>query len=251
MMSKLLVPPRCARLGLNILGGATVIESIHRFPRASKIEDKELNDYAPFRYWVKDLVRSLNVELEVKGTPLAQGSLFLANHVSWVDTVILNHAEPLAFVSRHDVEDWPFIGTFTRRMGSVYVDRSNKFQAYRSIPKLEDKLRSGRSVIVFPESTTSDGSHLLPFYGMFVESAVRVGCQVQPIALRYFDKSGNTMREAAYAGDDSFGETLVRILSQKKVYASIEFLEPIDALNVDRKEVLRISRDRIARALSL
>lgn len=243
------VPPKLTRLALNILGGASVIDAIHRFPRLSHISQRELNDYSSFRYWVKDLVRSLNVELQVSGKPVGQGNLLVSNHVSWVDTVILNHAEPLAFVSRHDVEEWPFIGTFTKRMGSVYVDRSNKFQAYRSIPKLEAKLSSGRSVIVFPESTTSDGSELLPFYGMFLESAVRVGCLVQPVALRYFDKQGNTLREAAYAGDDSFGETLIRMFKQKKVYASIEFLPPLDASKLGRKELCEMSRKSIAHAL--
>lgn len=245
------IPPRVGRLGLNILGGAGVIESIYRFPSLSGIEFKELNDFGSFRFWVRDLVRSLNVELIVKGQPIDQGNLFVSNHVSWVDTVILNHAEPLAFVSRHDVAEWPFVGGFTQRMGSVYVDRSNKFQAYRCIPKLEDRLRSGRSVVVFPESTTSDGSELLPFYGMFLESAVRVGCFVQPIALRYFDKDGNTLRAAAYAGDDSFGETLFRIFRQPKVYASIEFLAPFDARNMTRKELCEKSRLAIANSLGL
>jgi 1-acyl-sn-glycerol-3-phosphate acyltransferase len=250
-MSSLLLPPRAGRLGLNILGGATLIESVHRLPRLSKIDDRELNDYRSFRFWVKDLVKSLNVRLEVKGEPVEQGNLCVANHVSWVDTVILNNAVPLAFVSRHDVEEWPFIGTFTKRMGSVYVDRSNKFQAYRSIPVLEEKLSQGRSVIVFPESTTTDGRSLLPFYGMFIESAVRVGCYVQPIALKYTDGKGQLLREAAYVGDDSFGETLSRILKQPKVFAHIEFLEPIDARKYNRKEIARMSRERITQALGL
>ena len=249
LVSKLRLPPRIGRLGANIVGGAAFIESCYGFPRLSAIDHKELNDYRPFRFWVSDLVRSLNVSLNVTGQPLPQGNLFVSNHVSWVDTVILNDSEPMSFVSRHDVEEWPFIGTFTKRMGSVYVNRSNKFQAYRCIPHLENKLRAGRSVIVFPESTTSDGSGLLPFYRMFIESAVRVGCHVQPIALKYTDGEGNLLREAAYAGDDSFGETLVRILKQKKVYAHVDFLEPIDASRYNRKQILTMSQARISEAL--
>lgn len=249
--SPLLLPPRVGRLGLNILGGAALIESVHRVPVISKIHERELNDYRSFRYWVKDLVKSLNVSLELYGEPIGQGNLCVANHVSWVDTVILNNAVPLAFVSRHDVEEWPFVGTFTKRMGSIYVDRSNKFQAYRSIPVLEEKLSEGRSVIVFPESTTTDGTELLPFYGMFIESAVRVGCHVQPIALKYTDSEGRLLREAAYVGEDSFGETLTRILRQPKVFAHLEFLAPIDARKHDRKEIASLCRERIKTALNI
>jgi 1-acyl-sn-glycerol-3-phosphate acyltransferase len=248
-MNLIRLPIRVGRLGVNILGGATYIESCYRLPRVSKIDSKELNDFGPFRYWVKDLVKSLNVYLEVEGRPVSQGNMMVSNHVSWVDTVILNHAEPLSFVSRHDVEGWPFIGTFTRRMGSVYVDRSNKFQAYRCIPNLQDKLRSGRSVMVFPESTTSDGTQLLPFYSMFLEAAVREKCLVQPVALTYTDKDGNRLREAAYAGDDSFGETLIRILKQRKVYAKIKFLAPFDAAVHDRKELVKLCRESIEKEL--
>lgn len=250
-ISSLLLPPRAGRLGLNILGGATLIETVHRTPALSRIHERELNDFRAFRFWVKDLVKSLNVRLEVRGEPVEQGNLCVANHVSWVDTVILNNAVPLSFVSRHDVEEWPFIGTFTKRMGSIYVDRTNKFQAYRSIPALEERLLQGRSVIVFPESTTTDGTELLPFFGMFLESAVRVGCYVQPIALKYTDKHGRLLREAAYAGEDSFGETLARILKQPKVYAHLDFLEPIDARNKNRKEIAQISRERIKAALDI
>lgn len=240
---------RAGRLGVNILGGAGYIESCYRLPKLSGIHNKELNDLSPFRFWVKDLVKSLNVVLDIEGEPVPQGNMLVANHVSWVDTVILNHAEPLAFVSRHDVEDWPFIGTFTKRMGSVYVDRSNKFQAYRCLPNLQSKIRSGRSVMVFPESTTSDGTSLLPFYGMFLEAAVREKCLVQPVALMYTDEYGNRLREAAYAGDDTFGETLVRILKHKKVYARIKFLEPYDASVFGRKELLKMSRQAIEEEL--
>ncbi|KZY62518.1 hypothetical protein A3742_04025 [Oleiphilus sp. HI0071] len=250
-LSSFLLPPRAGRLGLNILGGAALIESVHQMPNLSKIYERELNDYRSFRFWVRDLVKSLNVKLEVSGSPVEQGNLCVANHVSWVDTVILNNAVPLAFVSRHDVEEWPFVGTFTRRMGSIYVDRSNKFQAYRSIPALEQRLSQGRSVIVFPESTTTDGTELLPFYGMFIESAVRVGCYVQPIALKYTDAKGYLLREAAYAGDDSFGETLARILKQPKVYAHVSFLDPIDARKHDRKSIAAMSRERIKLALGI
>lgn len=249
ILGSMLLTPRLGRLGVNILGGAAFIESCYRFPKVSSIHDRQLNDFAPFRFWVNDLVNSLNVKLTIIGEPAPQGNLLVSNHISWVDTVILNHAEPLSFISRHDVEEWPFIGTFTKRMASVYVDRSNKFQAYRSIPSIVDRLQEGRSVLVFPESTTSTGEALLPFYGMFLESAVRAKCMVQPVALKYTDKHGKTLREAAYAGDDSFGQTLMRLLKQPKVFARIEFLEPIDATKHSRKEILALSRKSIHQAL--
>lgn len=236
---------RGARLGLNLVAGGLFIEACHRFPSLSGIESRHLNDYAAFNYWVKDLVTSMNTRLSIKGAPIMEHGLFVSNHISWLDTIILNHAKPLSFIARHDLVEWPFIGTFTQRMASVYINRSNKFHAYRSLPRIEERLNEGRSVSVFPESTTSDGRSVLPFYPMFYEAAVRCGLPVQPVAIRYFDASGKPSVDPAFIGEDSFAETLERIFLMDKVYAELTFLEPLDSRIHDRKALCRLSRERI------
>lgn len=240
---------RSARLGLNLMSGGIFIEACHRFPSLSGIRQRHLNDYPAFNYWVKDLVRSMNTRLTIKGEPIIEHGLFVSNHISWLDTIILNHAKPLSFIARHDLVDWPFIGTFTQRMASVYINRSNKFHAYRSLPRIEARLMEGRSVSVFPESTTSDGRTVLPFYPMFYEAAVRCGLPVQPVAIRYFDKHGNPSTDPAFIGEDSFVETLERIFLMDKVFAELTFLEPLDSRNYDRKALCSISRAQILKSI--
>src|SRR5690606_24005626 len=156
-------------------------------PRISGVHHKALNDYRLFRFWVDDLTHSLNIRLHVHGEMMAEPGLFVSNHVSWADTVVMNKLRQVSFVARHDLEHWPALGTFTKRMQTVYIDRSNKFHAYRSIPRLEEKLAAGRSVHFFPESTTSDGLSVRPFYPMFFEAAVRTRKPVQPVLIRYTD----------------------------------------------------------------
>jgi 1-acyl-sn-glycerol-3-phosphate acyltransferase len=244
-------PFKYGRFALNILGGSAFIESCYAAPKISGIHGKHLNDYPPFRFWVKDLLHSMNVTLETKGVMMEENGLFISNHVSWADTVVLNRARPLSFIARHDLEEWPAIGTFTRRMHSVYIDRSNKFQAYRCIPRIEERLQEGRSVVVFPESTTTNGTRLLPFYGMFYEAAVRQGSRVQPVALRYEDECGELYTGASFVGEDSFLQTLDRLLSIKKVYAKLSFLEPLDASKLNRKELCVRTKQMIAAELGL
>lgn len=239
---------RYGRLGANLLGGGALISAIHRFPSLSGIRDLHLNDYPAFRFWVEDLVRSLNTRLFVQGEPV-QHALFASNHISWLDTVILNHAKPVSFLARHDLVEWPLIGTFTRRMHSVYVDRTNKFTAYRSLNNIVDRLNEGRSVVFFPESTTSNGSALLHFHPMFFEAAVRTGVPVQPVAIRYKDNLGNYTADPAFIDDDSFVDTMSRLIAQKKVRAELVFLEPVDAKGMNRKELCWETRKRIGQAL--
>lgn len=236
---------RFARLGGNLVAGSAFISSCYRFPKISKIDQHHLADYRLFARWVEDLIYSMNTRLTVTGEIMQESGFFVSNHISWLDTILLSHIQPISFIARHDLEHWPLLGTFTKRMQSVYIDRSNKFQAYRSIPALEERLKQGRSVHVFPESTTSDGTSVLPFYPMFYEAAVRTGKKVQAVAIQYKDEYGLPLTEAAYINNDSFLDTLERILKVKKVYAHCHFFEPLDATNLDRKELCRRTRDQI------
>ncbi len=240
---------RYSRFAGNLTAGGAFIQACFSFPQVSRIHERHLNDYDLFRLWVKDLLHSTNTELHVTGQMMNAPGLFVSNHISWLDTIVLNHARPLSFIARHDLKDWPLLGKFTQRMHSVYVDRSSKFSAYRALPVIEERIKMGRSVLVFPESTTSDGRGVLPFYPMFYEAAVRVKCMVQPMALRYTDDQGVAITEPAFIDDDSFFDTLDRIYSIEKVHAHLEFLEPLDATRMNRKEMCKRSRELIGKAI--
>lgn len=242
---------RFSRLGLNLFAGSAFISACYRFPALSGIKEQSLNDYRLFNLWVADLAKSMNSQVHVSGEMMQENGIFVSNHISWLDTIIFNHLRPLSFVARHDLEYWPLLGTFTKRMESIYIDRTNKFQAYRSIPNIESKLLEGRSVHLFPESTTSDGQEVLPFFPMFYEAAVRVGVRVQPVVLRYSDGFGNFIPEPAFIDDDSFLDTLERILRIERVHAHVHYCEPLDARKVGRKELCKVSRQMIVEQLEI
>ena len=237
---------RFARLGGNLVAGSAFISSCYRFPRISRIDQHHLGDYRLFARWVEDLTYSMNTRLTVTGEVMAEPGLFVSNHISWLDTIILSHIQPISFIARHDLEHWPLLGTFTKRMQSVYIDRRNKFHAYRSIPAIEQRLNEGRSVHVFPEATTSDGKGLLPFYPMFYEAAVRTNKRVQAVAIRYLDEHGQWLPDPAFIDEDSFLDTLERILKVKRGYAHCHFFEPFNARQLGRKELCRQTKEQIA-----
>ena len=242
---------RYGRFAANLVAGGAFIQSCFTFPSISRIDERHLNDYELFRLWVKDLLYSTNTELCVTGEPLSVAGLLVSNHISWLDTIVLNHAKPLSFIARHDLQEWPLLGKFTQRMHSVFVDRTNKFSAARALPVIENRLLSGRSVLVFPESTTSNGRQVLHFFPMFFEAAVRAKTYVQPVALAYTDEAGDPITEPAFIDDDSFFDTLDRIFETEKVYAHLRFLEPLDAQKYNRKEMAAMSRVAIADALKV
>jgi len=180
---------------------------------------------------------------------MPEQGMSVSNHISWLDTIVLSGIKPISFIARHDLEHWPLLGTFTSRMQSVFINRDNKFHAYRSIPAIEKKLNEGRSVHVFPEGTTSVGKTVLPFYPMFYEAAVRTGRPVQPVVISYTDAGGNLLPEPAYIDDDTFGDTLGRMFLVDQIYAHVHFLSPMDSKLLGRKELGLRSRDAILKKI--
>jgi 1-acyl-sn-glycerol-3-phosphate acyltransferase len=231
------------------MSGGAFIASCYRFPSISKIKFNYLNDYSLFSLWVDDLNRSMNVKVHVTGEIMKEHGLFVSNHISWLDTIVLSGIKPLSFIARHDLEHWPFLGTFTSRMQSVFINRDNKFHAYRSIPAIEQKLNEGRSVHVFPEGTTSVGKTVLPFFSMFYESAVRTARPVQPVVIRYTDAYGHLLADPAYIDDDTFGETLARMFEVDQIFAQVHFLPPMDSTVLGRKAMNTQSRNAILKKI--
>lgn len=112
------------------------------------------------------LVRLLGFKVRVRGT-MAQreeGSpiLFVSNHSSYLDIPVLGSIVPASFVAKAEVARWPFIGMMARLQKTVFIERrSLKAASHRD--GLREEMESGKSLILFPEGTSSDGMRTLPF----------------------------------------------------------------------------------------
>lgn len=168
---------------------------------------------------------SLGVQVRVEGR-LAEGpALLVANHLSWLDIVVLLATEDVGFVAKREVADWPIIGRLARAIGAIFVDRLRKRDLLRSIPALEQELRAGRSVVLFPEGTTSDGRALLPFRPAMIEAAVRAEVPVVPVVVHasaYADASA-----LCWIGAETLLANLPRVRATSDATFAVRFLAPI------------------------
>jgi 1-acyl-sn-glycerol-3-phosphate acyltransferase len=113
--------------------------------------------------------------------------LLVANHISWLDIVVLHAARHCRFVSKAMCKRWPLIGTLATGAGTLYIERESRRDAMRVVHHMADALQAGDILAVFPEGTTSDGISLLPFHANLIQAAVSAGAPVQPVALRFID----------------------------------------------------------------
>lgn len=88
--------------------------------------------------------------------------VFVANHTSWIDILVLGAVLPAFFIAKADVRHWPFIGFLTRLGSTIYITR-NRQEAGQNVRDILQRLNEGYNIAFFPEGTTSDGSSVRPF----------------------------------------------------------------------------------------
>ena len=162
--------------------------------------------------------------------------LLVANHISWLDILVIHAAVYCRFVAKSEVRHWPLIGTLATGAGTLYIERDSRRDALRVVHHMADSLKAGDVLAVFPEGTTSDGVSLLPFHGNLVQAAISTQAPVQPVALQFTDAaSGATCLTPCYIGDDTLFESVWRTLTGPRITAVVSFGEPQLAGDRDRR----------------
>jgi 1-acyl-sn-glycerol-3-phosphate acyltransferase len=129
--------------------------------------------------------------LEALATPWGQpshgGLLIVSNHASYTDAVVmlaLLGRYRYRFVAKQEVMSYPFIGGILKKLGFFSFVRESREARLKQADELEDALRHGDSILIFPEGTFTPAPGLRPFQLGAFKSAVASGCPVLPIALR-------------------------------------------------------------------
>lgn len=183
---------------------------------------------ARVQVWARDTLRILGIPLKVEGQPPLQGPVLLvANHLSWLDILVLHAARHCRFVAKSEVRRWPLIGALATGGGTLYIERDKRRDAMRVVHHVAAGLKAGDVVAVFPEGTTTDGRQLLPFHGNLIQAAISAGVPVQPVGLRFVDrKTGRDSQGPLYIGDDTLVGSLWRTLAGPPFTARVRFGEP-------------------------
>jgi lyso-ornithine lipid O-acyltransferase len=201
------------------------------------------------RRFLGSIARIAGLKVELRGAPLPSHVLFAANHLSWLDIMLVAGASGAAFVSRDDVASWPVIGWLAGLNDTVFVDRSDRRAVHGQVETLRSALAGGRPVALFPEGTTEGGTGLLPFRASLFSALFPPlpGVRVQPVAIDY----GNAGREIAWTGSEAAAANARRVLSRPgTVPVIVHFLPPLDPTMLgDRKAVARAAQQEIAAAL--
>ncbi len=130
--------------------------------------------------------RILGIELDFRGTRTShRPTLFVANHISYLDITIIGGAIEGSFVAKAEVSRWPLFGWLARLQRTIFVERTDRAGAMRQRDAIRKRLDDGDNLILFPEGTSNDGTHLLPFKSTLFSAADDERVLVQPVSVAY------------------------------------------------------------------
>lgn len=193
-------------------------------------------------------IRVRVIGMQVRDRPV----LFVSNHVSWSDILVIGSLSPVAFVAKSEVRKWPLVGITAKIQRTVFVDRARRNQTGYAVAEIAKRLETGTSVVLFAEGTSSDGNRVLPFRSALV-GAIRDasrrgsdgGVLIQPMAICYTGVHGlptgrQHMPLVAWYGDLDFLPHIKTFVKRGAVDAVVSFGEPVTASGEeDRKDMAR------------
>jgi len=203
-------------------------------------------------YWGV-MCRIMSMRVRAIGQPAARTAdgrpiVYVSTHSSWLDVPVLGALLQASFIAKEEVGSWPVVKWIAWLGGTVYVRRVRTSTA-RERDEMRARLAGGDSLILFPEGTTSDGSHVLPFRSAFLSIAevpVTVDGRtpiVQPVSLVYDRLAGLPTGRAsrtifAWIGDQDLASHFCRLGAERGMRATVLFHTPLDPATFPSRKAL-------------
>jgi 1-acyl-sn-glycerol-3-phosphate acyltransferase len=182
--------------------------------------------------------------------------LLVSNHQSYLDIAVIVSIFPTLFIAKTEMSRWPLLGWLAKLGGTIFVNRKDTRSGVSCAYRVSRVLRDGVNVQVFPESTTSDGSAVLPFKGLFFASAIRARAPILPLTIKFQSVDGRAMdRESmdvmCWYGEMDFARHFWNLLKIKSAEVALMINEPIEPNHaLGAKSLAELARERVYRSFA-
>ncbi|AQS84983.1 MAG: lysophospholipid acyltransferase family protein [Acetobacter aceti] len=186
--------------------------------------------------------------------------IYISNHSSWIDVLVLGTILPSVFVAKGDIEHWPVMGLISRIGRTIFVSRQRNTTG-RERDEMTSRLAGGDNLVLFPEGTSSDGSRVLPFMSAFFAIAkpprlresdasqilpdFRPGMTplIQPVSVVYDRLDGFRIGKArrtvfSWYGDMDLGPHVWQLVKRKSMRATVLLHPPLDPEDFPSRKAL-------------
>lgn len=191
-------------------------------------------------------LKVLDIEISTAG-PKPKPGMLACNHLSYLDIVVLAALHPSTFVSKYQVKHWPIFGWFGVLSGTLFLRRERKAHAVEVAQQFGEVIESGALLTLFPEGTSTDGSHVRPFHSTLFEPAAKNDWAVTPAWISYSVAEGSVEKEICFIDDMLFLPHFLNLLMREDgASAKVVMGEPVSP-NLNRKEIAAGLHNQVCR----
>ena len=138
--------------------------------------------------WAGSLMKLAGVKITVEGKeniPAGEACVFVSNHQGNFDIPVLLTSldNPNGIVAKKEIDGLPFVKGWMRLLDCVFIDRENPRKAMTTINEAISIVKSGRSMVIFPEGTRSKGGPVAPFKGGAFRICEKSKAPVVPVCI--------------------------------------------------------------------
>lgn len=218
-------------LAINTVG---VADHFWRLRRVGKGSDPQ-SCARWLQQWSRNTLPNIGIKCSHQGRVPDRG-LIVCNHLGYLDIPVLATTGPMVFVSKADVQGWPFLGSLARCGGTLFLKREQRSHVAEIADAFAPIVNGGTVVAIFPEGTSSGGDTILPFRSSLLQPAAAHRWPVTPAWISYALEPGEGLvsEDVAYWRDMTFAPHFANLLSKRVIHARVRYGEPIEGID-DRK----------------
>ncbi len=239
---------RLARLAVHVLLGLLAAYPLFALLDMIAPRHPHTHRQATAHWWTRGLCAILKLRVRLEGRIHDAPTLFVANHISWLDIICVRAHVDALLVAKEEVRRWPVFGGIFARADTLFLPRGGP--SVHVADQMTWHLLAHRSVLVFPEGSSSDGTTVDRFHARLYQAAIRAQCAVQAVAITYPHPAG-VHPAAPFVGEAALLPHLWRVLAEPALEVRISLCAPLSATGKERRVLANLTRDQILCALKI
>lgn len=193
------------------------------------------------KIWCYCLITFAGAKVKTIGTKPSKSALkntiIIANHISWLDTVVLLNLFFMRFIGKVEMLRWPALRGIIKAGDTIFIDRKNKRTLLSLNQQVANILQDGARIGLYPEGTTSDGKTILPFKAPLLEAALMAKSQILPIVISYHKDDGVLATEVTFKKTSWF-KAIFNTLSIKNLRINVTILPLVQSQDFETRDEL-------------
>ena len=217
---------------------------------------KPLKLYSPIffirKLWSLLILGLFGLKLKVVGKQSNNSKIFVCNHISWTDILVIQSVIDIIFIAKSEVKKMPGLGFLASIANTIFIDR-NPLKISEDSHLIKKIIKKGASICFFPEGTSTDGLRVLKFKSGFFQLLfdknlnIKNECStVQPLSIYYMINNKKLSKDFyGWWGSMSIISHIIKILCLSSGSVILKFHKPLDSKNFNNRKELTIAVESI------